>query len=116
MSEVEATRFINDLHSDLDLSTEFVMVKDNPTASYNLVKQKGYDATPDEIREAFLETSTGVYTEEQIAEISAGLSTGQKAGIAAGAVGGAAAVGVGVGVTAVAICIAAGAGAAGAAI
>jgi len=93
MSEQEASRFISDLQTVDGMVAEFSKVKGDQKAALALMKSKGYDATPDEVRDALLEYAATALTEEQIAEVAAGLSTGAKAGIAVGAVAGAGAVG-----------------------
>ena len=60
-----------------------------------LVVAEGFDATPDEIREAFLEAFGAELSEEQLAAIAGGLSQGEAIGIVAGGGVGIAAVGFG---------------------
>ena len=89
MSEKEATRFIEDMKSVDGMIAEFTPVMSDPKAAYALLKAKGYDASPEEVREAYLEFASTALSDQEIAEVSAGLSDAAKAGITAGAVVGA---------------------------
>lgn len=92
MSETEATRFINDMQNDSEFAAEMHKLRNNPTAAYQMVKDKGYNATTEEISAAFLEFSATCMSEENLEAIAAGLSKFDKGLIAGSVVGGAAAV------------------------
>lgn len=99
MSDKEASRFINDVQNDAAFAEQLTKSRSNPEAVWELVQSKGYDATKEEISAAYLEYASSVLTEEQLQEVAAGLSNDQKAYIAAGTIGGTAAVAIGFGVT-----------------
>jgi len=91
MSEAEASRFMNDLKEKPELINEMKPYRENPSEAYAHVRELGYDATTEEIRDAYLEFVSTAISEDQLTEVVAGLSTGAKAGIiAASTVGGAA--------------------------
>ena len=85
MSQQEAQRFIEDLTANEDLATEFNGIRHDPPAALELVRSKGYDASPDEIREAFLDAFGEQLSEEDLAAIAGGISDGAAAGIGVGA-------------------------------
>jgi predicted ribosomally synthesized peptide with nif11-like leader len=55
MSMTEAMGFLERLESDESFAHELEAVKENPNAVYEKVKDAGFDARPEEIREAFVE-------------------------------------------------------------
>jgi hypothetical protein len=69
------------------VSRPLAALKDDPAAVQALVAAEGFDATPEEIREAFLETFGSELSEEQLAAIAGGLSDDDTA-LIIGAVGG----------------------------
>lgn len=98
MSDKEATRFIYDLQTNMEFLEVMSKVKDDPKKTFDTVIAHGYDVTPEEITDAFLEFSSNSLSEKDLKEVAAGLSGGATAGIAvAGAVTGA---GVAAGITA----------------
>jgi len=85
MSEKEANRFIEDLKASPEFQTEMQELRSTPQKAFEHVLDRGYDVTTFEIRDAFLEFASNAYSEEQLAEITGGLSTGGKVGIIVGA-------------------------------
>ena len=88
MSEQGAVAFLDRLESDEDFAKELESLKDDPPAVYEKVHAAGFEATPDEIRDAFLERYGAELTQEQLDQIAAGLDSGAMfgIGIATGAV------------------------------
>lgn len=100
MSAEEATRFIKALQDDESLNKEMFALREMPEKAFALVKERGFNVTKDEVREAFLEYSSNALTQDQLESVAAGLSAGATAGIAVGATAGGAALGaVAVGTT-----------------
>ena len=93
---------MNDLEADPALAESLTPMFDTPDVLLAHLQSLGYDATPQEIYDAFLEAHGDKLSEEQLAAVAGGLSGGEVAGIAVGAaVGGfGAVVGVTVAVTA----------------
>lgn len=97
MSDKEATRFIHDLQTDMEFLEEMSKVKSDPKKTFEAVIAHGYDVTPEEITDAYLEFSSNSLSDKDLEQVAAGLSNGATAGIAvAGAVTGA---GVAAGIT-----------------
>jgi len=92
MSAQQAEAFIARVQEDPDFAERLAALKDDPAAVQALVAAEGFDATPEEIREAFLETFGSELSEEQLAAIAGGLS--QEDGATIGALVGGAVVGV----------------------
>lgn len=101
MTTQEADRFIERTASDQEFLASIEALGNDSDAVFALVKSEGFDCTPEEIKEAFLETYASQLTAEQLEAVAGGLSTNQAIGIGAG--GGAAAIAVGVGVASAAI-------------
>ena len=74
MSAQQAEAFIARVQEDPDFAERLAALKDDPAAVQALVAAEGFDATPEEIREAFLETFGSELSEEQLAAIAGGLS------------------------------------------
>ena len=72
MSEAEASRFIEATINDPELSKELSNLAKDSGKVIAEVRSRGFDATPDEIRDAFLEKSSGSISEEDLASIAAG--------------------------------------------
>jgi predicted ribosomally synthesized peptide with nif11-like leader len=91
MSIEEADRFIADLVKDPAKFSEFEqMAKSGMTNEvYEAVRQMGYDATIEELAEAFFEYATERLSEEDLASIAGGISDGALVGATAGAAVGA---------------------------
>ncbi len=91
MSQQQADAFIARVQEDPEFAERLAALKDDPAAVHALVVAEGFDATPDEIREAFLEAFGAKLSEEQLAALAGGLSQGEAIGIVVGGgVGGAA--------------------------
>ena len=93
MSEREAQRLIADLEADETLRRELENLANNgtPEQVHECVVNNGYDASPEEIREAFLEAFGSQLDEDQLAAIAGGISSSDAGNIAMGTL-----VGVGV--------------------
>jgi len=76
MSRQQAEAFIARVQEDPEFAERLTALKDDPPAAQALVAAEGFDATPDEIREAFLEAFGAELSEEQLAAIAGGASTG----------------------------------------
>jgi predicted ribosomally synthesized peptide with nif11-like leader len=92
MSATDAVGFLDRVESDESFARELEAIKDNPDAVHEKVKAAGFDAQPEEIREAFLDRYGVELTPEQLDQVAAGMDTEQIVGM----VGGTAALGVGV--------------------
>ena len=83
MSDAGAIAFLERVESDEDFAKELESVKENPDAVHEKVHAAGFDATPDEIRDAFLERYGTELTPEQLDMIAAGsMDPGSLAGVA----------------------------------
>jgi predicted ribosomally synthesized peptide with nif11-like leader len=87
MSQQQAEAFIARVQEDPEFAERLASLKDDPAAAQALVVAEGFDATPDEIREAFLETFGAELSEEQLAAIAGGTDPYAIAGYVIGAVG-----------------------------
>jgi predicted ribosomally synthesized peptide with nif11-like leader len=76
MSAQQAEAFIARVQEDPDFAERLAALKDDPTAAQALVAAEGFDATPEELRDAALEAFGSELTEEQIAAIVGGASDG----------------------------------------
>ena len=74
MSIQQAEAFVARVQEDPDFAERLTALKDDPTAAQALVVAEGFDATPEEIRDAVLEAFGSELTEEQIAAIVGGTS------------------------------------------
>ena len=92
MSEAEASRFIAATQNDKELSNELEKLKDDPQKLIQAIKSRGYDVTPEEIREAVLENIAPRVSESELQTIAAGLNLSNKEKVMLGAGGAAAAV------------------------
>jgi predicted ribosomally synthesized peptide with nif11-like leader len=72
MSASQADAFIERLSADEAFAAEIDAVKNSPEQVQAIVAAAGFDATPEEIREAWLASLGEYLTEEQLAEISGG--------------------------------------------
>jgi predicted ribosomally synthesized peptide with nif11-like leader len=97
MSQAGAVAFLERVETDEGFAEELASLKDDPSAVVERVHAAGFDATPEEIREAFLERYGAELTPEQLDQIAAGadweiavgsvLLVGVVAGVAAVAAG-----------------------------
>jgi len=74
MSAQQANGFIARVQNDEDFAERIAALREDPAAVQALIAAEGFDATPDEIRDAFLEAYGSELTEEQLVAISGGLS------------------------------------------
>ena len=72
MSAQQAEAFIARVQEDPDFADRLSALKADPAAVHALVVAEGFDATPEEIRDVFLEAFGSELTEEQIAAIVGG--------------------------------------------
>ncbi len=79
MSIPQAEAFIARVQEDPDFAERLAALKDDPTAAHALVVAEGFDATPEEIRDAFLEAFGSELTEEQLAAIAGGMNKSEEA-------------------------------------
>jgi predicted ribosomally synthesized peptide with nif11-like leader len=82
MSQADAVAFLERVESDESFAKDLESVKENPPAVVEKVHASGFDATPDEIREAFMERYGVELTPEQLNQIAAGVDPGVIAGLA----------------------------------
>lgn len=78
MSESEATRFFNQLESDTALQEEIGRFPAIPEKIYSVIVARGFDCTVDELREAFVEYAAQHLDENQLGNLSAGISKDEK--------------------------------------
>ncbi|MEY4130033.1 MAG: Nif11 domain [Actinomycetota bacterium] len=74
MSEAEAVRFIEAINNDEALRAEFEALADHPEIAVKRVGERGFNCTPEEIRNEFLASIEGSLTAEQLEQIAAGIS------------------------------------------
>jgi len=84
MSMESAVAFVERVDSDEPFARELEEIRANPEAVRAKVAEAGFDATPDEIRQALLDHYGAELTQEQLDAIAAGTDPGT---IAAGVVG-----------------------------
>jgi predicted ribosomally synthesized peptide with nif11-like leader len=99
MSDQAAVAFLERLEADEDFAKELRSIREDPVAVGERVHAAGFDASPDEIRDAFIERYGAELTQEQLDQIAAGADAGL---IAAETVGSALVIGAVVGVAAAA--------------
>ncbi len=73
MSVEQAEAFMNRVESDEAFAAELESLKDDQAAVQAAVVAAGFDATPDEIRDAFVDRFGDELTEEQLAAIAGGI-------------------------------------------
>jgi predicted ribosomally synthesized peptide with nif11-like leader len=86
MSQAQAEAFLDRVESDEDFARELESLREDPPAVLERVHAAGFDATPDEIREAFLDRYGAELTEEQLDAIAAGTDPTVIAGTVVGVV------------------------------
>ena len=84
MTEEGAVAFLDRVEDDEGFARELGSLRHDPGAVLETVQAAGFDATPDEIREAFIERYGAELTQEQLDEIAAGTDPGVIAAAAAG--------------------------------
>ena len=75
MSVQSADAFIERLTSDTGFADRIYELREDPEAVHALVSESGFDATPEEIRDAMLEQFGSELSEEQLAAIAGGMGT-----------------------------------------
>jgi predicted ribosomally synthesized peptide with nif11-like leader len=101
MSKTDAVAFLERVESDESFARELEALKDNPDGVYEKVKAAGFDAQPEEIREAVAERYGAQLTPEQLDEIAAGMDTDQITALTVGSLAGV--VGIGAAIFAAAV-------------
>jgi len=97
MSAAEATRFVQHVESDEALAERLTALSNDPADVHALVLAEGFDCTPDEIKDAFLEAHGDKLTAEQLEAIAGGINVaGTEVHPGSAAMIGMVAVGVGV--------------------
>lgn len=88
MSQTEAVAFLDRLESDEQFANELEAVKGNPNVVAEKVREAGFDATPDEILDAFTDRYGVELTPEQLDQVAAGADPELIAGATIGGVAG----------------------------
>ena len=86
MSNESVEALFNRLSTDDDFAGELAAVKADPAAVQQLIADAGFDVTPEEVRDAFLEHYGDQLTEEQLAAVAGGLSNDAQNGIMVGSI------------------------------
>jgi predicted ribosomally synthesized peptide with nif11-like leader len=86
MSQAQAEAFLDRVESDEDFARELESLREDRPAVLERVHGAGFDATPDEIREAFLDRYGAELTQEQLDQIAAGTDPAVIAGTVVGVV------------------------------
>jgi predicted ribosomally synthesized peptide with nif11-like leader len=84
MSVEQAEAFVERLESDPAFADRLAALKESPEQVMELVRAEGFDATPEEIRDVFLEHFGSELDEDQLAAIAGGLSNEQVGNIVTG--------------------------------
>jgi predicted ribosomally synthesized peptide with nif11-like leader len=74
MSQADAVAFVERVESDEEFAKELESIRQDPSAVVERVHAAGFDATPEEIREAFIDRYGAELTPEQLDKIAAGYS------------------------------------------
>jgi predicted ribosomally synthesized peptide with nif11-like leader len=86
MSLEQAEAFLDSVQADEKFAQQLNEHRTNPDTIQTIVREAGFDATPDEIREVLVEKIGSELSEDQLAAIAGGLSQGdQDIAIAVGA-------------------------------
>ena len=72
MTQNDAVAFLERVEGDESFAKELESVKENPDAVVEKVHAAGFDASPDEIRDAFMDRYGVELTQEQLDQIAAG--------------------------------------------
>jgi predicted ribosomally synthesized peptide with nif11-like leader len=83
MSVEQAEAFMDRVESDEAFAAELESLKDDQAAVQAAVVAAGFDATPEEIRDAFSDRFGDQLTEEQLAAIAGGIDAREAKGIIA---------------------------------
>ena len=76
MSIQQAEAFMARVQEDPAFADRLYALHEDPTAVQELIVAEGFDVTPEEVREAFLEAFGSELSEEQLASIAGGMSDG----------------------------------------
>ena len=76
MSVEQAEAFMDRVESDEAFAAELESLKDDQAAVQAAVVAAGFDATPEEIRDAFVDRFGDQLTDEQLATIAGGVDPG----------------------------------------
>jgi predicted ribosomally synthesized peptide with nif11-like leader len=76
MSIQQAEAFMARVQEDPAFADRLYALHEDPTAVQELIVAEGFDVTPEEVREAFLEAFGSELSEEQLAAISGGYREG----------------------------------------
>lgn len=76
MSQEQAVAFLERLEADEDFARELRAIREDPVAVGERVHEAGFEASPEEIREAFVERYGSELTPEQLDQIAAGADAG----------------------------------------
>lgn len=74
MSEGAASAFLDQLEDDESFAVKLESLKGDPSSVYAALQEAGFDATPEEIKMAFMERFGSELTTEQLEAIAAGIS------------------------------------------
>src|SRR3954468_6529818 len=72
MGQEQAVAFLERVENDEHFAKELESLREDPPAVVDKVRAAGFDASPEEIREAFLDRYGAELTEEQMDQIAAG--------------------------------------------
>ena len=94
MSSESTSSFLDRLETDEAFAQQIADLREDPAAVQAAIAAAGFEVSPDEIREAFLERYGSTLNEEQLAAVAGGMDGVAIAAISVSAVGLAAAVGI----------------------
>jgi predicted ribosomally synthesized peptide with nif11-like leader len=86
MSQEQAVAFLDRVESDEDFAKELESLREDSPVVVERVHAAGFDAAPEEIREAFLERYGAELTQEQLDQIAAGTDPAVVGGVTAAVV------------------------------
>jgi predicted ribosomally synthesized peptide with nif11-like leader len=86
VSEAQAEAFLDRVESDEDFAKELESLREDPPAVLEKLHAAGFEATPEEIREAFLDRYGAELTPEQLDQIAAGSDPAVVGGVTAAVV------------------------------
>lgn len=82
MSAAGAVAFLDHVERDEAFADQLRAIKDDPSAVFEAVSKAGYEASPEEIREAFFTRYGAQLGPDQLEQIAGGLDSGDVAAIA----------------------------------
>jgi predicted ribosomally synthesized peptide with nif11-like leader len=86
MTTESVEAFFTRLSTDDPFAEQLAAAKADPAAVQTLIAEAGFDVTPEEVRDAFLEHYGDQLTEEQLAAVAGGLSNDAQNGIMVGSI------------------------------